>query len=273
MSDASENAGALFRAGKLDQAIAAANAEVRRRPGDLGCRILLAELLVFSRNLDRADLILDATSRADPASAVVIAEFRQLLRGETARRQVGREGRVPEFLGAPPPALRAALAARAASRAGDTAEAMRQAAAIETARPRTPGELTNGTGKIAFDDFRDIDDLCAGFFEVLTTTGKYYWIPTERVLSIAFHPPRRPRDLAWRRATMSVSSGPDGEVYLPAIYDSLRSDLSDDHRLGLASDWRGEDEGAPMQGIGRRVFLAGDDACSVMDIVELRFGP
>jgi type VI secretion system protein ImpE len=273
MSDTSENAGALFRAGKLDQAIAAANADVRRRPGDLGCRILLAELLVFSGNLERADLILDAASRTDPTSAVVIAEFRQLLRAETARRQVSREGRVPEFLGEPTAALQAALAARMALRAGDAAEAARHTAAIEAARPRTQGELTSDAGKVSFDDFRDVDDLCAGFFEVLTTTGKYYWIPTERVASIAFHPPRRPRDLAWRRATMSVNSGPDGEVYLPAIYDSLRPDLSDDYRLGSASDWSGEEEGPPVKGIGRRVFLAGDEAYSIMDLFELRFGP
>ena len=46
--------------------------------------------------------------------------------------------------------------------------------------------------------------LTAGSFEVLTTTGKYYWIPTERVATVEFHPPKRPRDLLWRRATMSV---------------------------------------------------------------------
>jgi len=114
--------------------------------------------------------------------------------------------------------------------------------------------------------------LCAGFLEVLTTTGKYYWIPTERVSSIVFHPPRRPRDLAWRRATMSVNDGPDGEVYLPAIYDSGDLGVRDDHRLGSATDWIGEDAGAPIQGIGRRLFLAGDDAYSIMDLSELRFG-
>ena len=34
-----------------------------------------------------------------------------------------------------------------------------------------------------FADFRDADDLWAGNFEVLTTTGKYFWIPTERVVT------------------------------------------------------------------------------------------
>jgi type VI secretion system protein ImpE len=271
MPEAAETAGALFQARQLDAAIAAANAEVRRNPGDLGSRVLLSELLLFAGNLERADVILDAASRVDPSSAVVVAEFRQLIRAETARRQCRREGRVPEFLGEPTAALRAALAARVALRGDDAAEAARCAAEAETARPRVPGACKQDGAATAFDDFRDVDDLCAGFFEVLTTTGKYFWIPTERVESIVFHPPRRPRDLAWRRATISVNAGPDGEVYVPAIYDSAETGLADDYRLGHATEWRGE-EGDLVCGIGQRVFLAGDEAHGIMGLAELRFG-
>lgn len=265
-----ETAGELFRAGRLDAAIAAGNAEVRRRPGDLGARVLLAELLLFAGNLERADLVLDAAAQADPSSAVVVAEFRQLIRAETARRQCRREGRVPEFLGEPTPALRAALAAQVALQAGDAAEAAERALAAEAARPRVPGSLKLAEGESPFDDFRDADDLCAGYFEVLTTTGRYFWIPTERVDSIAFHAPQRPRDLAWRRATVSVKAGPDGEVYLPAIYNCVQPDLGDDYRLGHATDWIGGD-GGPVRGIGQRIFVAGDDAHGIMELAELRF--
>src|SRR5262249_51465422 len=152
-----------------------------------------------------------------------------------ARRQHSREGRVPEFLGEPTPALRAILAAQVAWRAGDAEEAARWGAEAEELRPRVAGHA----GDTAFDDFRDADDLHAGFFEVLTATGKYFWIPTERVASIEFHPPRRARDLAWRRASVSVTDGPDGEVCLPAIYDSDKPSISDDFLLGRATDWIG----------------------------------
>jgi type VI secretion system protein ImpE len=194
-----------------------------------------------------------------------------LIRAETARRQCWRDGRVPEFLGEPTAALRAALAAGVALRADDMAEAASNAAEAETVRPRVPGILKQEGSDTAFDDFRDVDDLCAGFFEVLTTTGKYFWIPTERVESIVFHPPKRPRDLAWRRATISVNAGPDGEVYIPAIYDTLETGLADDYRLGHATEWRGE-ERELVCGVGQRVFLAGDDDHGIMDLMELRFG-
>jgi type VI secretion system protein ImpE len=270
MPEAQGTAGALFRARQLGSAIAAANTEIRRNPSDLGGRVLLAELLLFAGNLGRADTILDAAAATDPTSAVIVAEFRQLLRAETARRQCSREGRIPEFLGEPTAALREALAAQVALRAGEIDEATRHAAEAAAVRPKVSGVLHQNGDKTTFDDFRDVDDLCAGFFEVLTTTGKYFWIPTERVASIAFHPPRRPRDLAWRRATISVTAGPDGEVYLPVLYDSLQPDIADDYRLGHATDWTGEESG-PVRGIGQRVFLAGEDAHGIMELGELRF--
>ncbi len=167
MSDSREpadqqTAGALFRAGKLADAVAAANAAVRKAPADLAPRVLLAELLLFAGNLERADVILDAGSSVDPQAAVVIAEFRQLARAEMARRQQRRDGRLPEFLGEPTATLATILQATIALRAGDAAEAGALAAKAEALRPRVTGSVD---GK-AFDDFRDADDLQAGYFEV-----------------------------------------------------------------------------------------------------------
>ena len=267
MTDTRDTAGGLFRAGKLEVAITAATSDVRNHPTDLGSRILLAELLLFAGNLERADVILDAASRIDPTAAVAVAEFRQLLRAETARRQCRREGRVPEFIGEPTPALRAVLAALVALRAGDRDEAARCAGEADASRPRTPGQA----GDVPFNDFRDADDLGAGFFEMLTTTGKYFWIPTERVISIDFHAPHRPRDLTWRRGSVSVAEGPDGVVYIPAIYDTDASDITEELRLGRNTDWVGPEDGLVL-GRGQRVFLVGDEVHDIMDLTTLRFG-
>ncbi|MDT7949884.1 MAG: type VI secretion system accessory protein TagJ [Acetobacteraceae bacterium] len=266
MSESTE-AGNLFKAGHLDEAIAAANAAVRKSPADLSARVLLAELLLFAGNLDRADLVLDAAADLTPDAAIVIAEFRQLLRGEQARRQLSRDGRLPEMLAEPTPAISATLAAYVALRSGDPAAAAQSLEAAEATRPPVSGDHD----ETAFDDLRDADDLCAGFFEVLTTTGKYYWIPTERVESVLFHPPVRPRDLFWRRATMSVRGGPDGDVYLPALYVSDAPDLAESLRLGRETDWRQEGNG-PTRGLGQRMFLVGEEACGIMELGTLTFG-
>jgi len=265
MSGTGETVGALFRAGKLAEAVDAANQAVRKAPTDIAARVLLAELLVFAGNLERADVILDAASQVEPEAAMVVAEFRQLLRADMARRQLRRDGRVPEFLGDPTDVQRRQLAALVALRAGDMAEAARLAAETEAARPRVAG-TSKGT---AFDDFRDADDLAAGSFEVLTTTGKFFWIPTERVESVVFHPPKRSRDLMWRRATMSVRGGPDGDVYLPAVYGSEDAALADALKLGRETDWI--DDGGPVRGVGQRLFLVGEEAVGIMDLATLEF--
>jgi type VI secretion system protein ImpE len=265
MSGTDQTAASLFRDGKLDDAIAAAQAAVRKAPTDLGARLLLGELLAFSGNLERADVVMDAASAIDPSTAVVVAEFRQLIRADMARRQLFRDGRVPEFLGDPTETQRLQLAALVALRAGDAAGAARQAAEAEAARPRTAGKH----GDAAFDDLRDVDDLLAGSFEVLTTTGKYFWIPTERVQTLEFHAPKRPRDLLWRRAAMSVADGPDGEVYLPVVY-ATDEQLGDPLRLGRETDWRETADG-PVRGVGQRLFLIGEDAVPIMDLAAIRF--
>jgi type VI secretion system protein ImpE len=259
-------AGDLLRAGKLSEALTAAQNAVRKAPTDLNARILLAEILVFSGNLERADVLLDAASTIDPSTGMVVAEFRQLIRADMARRQLYRDGRVPELLTDPTEVQRLQLAALVALRAGDQAEAAKNSAAAEAARPPTAG-FHNDT---PFDDLRDADDLLAGNFEVLTTTGKYFWIPVERVVSAEFHPPKRPRDLIWRRVSMSVAQGPDGDVYMPVIYAGA-DPASELLRLGRETDWTDPDAG-PVRGIGQRVLLCGDDDIAIMDLGVLRFG-
>ncbi len=261
-----QTAAELLRAGKLSDALTSAQAAVRKAPTDLGARILLAELLVFSGNLERADVLLDAASTIDPSTAVVVAEFRQLIRADMARRQLFRDGRVPELLSDPTEVQRLQLAALVALRENDMAEAAKNAEAAEEARPH----ITGFHNDVAFDDLRDADDLLAGNFEVLTTTGKYFWIPTERVLTAEFHAPKRPRDLIWRRCSMSVAEGPDGEVYIPAIYAGGEPG-SDLLRLGRETDWTDPDSG-PVRGIGQRVLLCGEDDLAIMDVGKLRFG-
>ncbi|MFH5926824.1 type VI secretion system accessory protein TagJ [Roseomonas xinghualingensis] len=264
------SAGSLFREGRLADAITAANDAVRKAPADATPRVLLAELLVFAGNLERADVVLDACGDIDPGLAMVVAEFRQILRGELARRQVFRDGRVPDFLFDPTPTQRSALAALTAQRAGDLLEAGRLAAEAETARVHPKGKAAD----MAFDDLRDGDDLLSGCFEVITTTGKYFWVPPERVVSIIFHPPKRPRDLYWRRASMQVAAGPDGDVYIPAIYPAPSdADLTEELRLGRATGWHQPAEAGPVRGLGAVTMLIGEESRTVMELDNLCFEP
>jgi type VI secretion system protein ImpE len=263
-------AGRLFREGNLPDALTAATASVRQAPADVGARILLAELLLFAGNIERADVVLDACAELDPTAAMVVAEFRQLLRGETARRQLFSAGRLPEFLGEPTAAHRLSLAAVVALRDGNAEEAAKLAAQAEETRVHPHGRVRDN----AFDDMRDGDDLLASCFEVITTTGKYFWIPPERVLILEFHPMKRPRDLFWRRATMQVADGPEGDVYLPMIYPPVAGEATAPTsalQLGRATDWHQAGENGPTRGLGAVTLLVGDDALTWREMDKINF--
>jgi len=256
----------LYRAGKVADAIAAATDEVKAHPSDTSRRGLLAELLCFAGQWERADLQLDVLAQQDPKAALGLTMVRQLIRAEQARQEFFASGAVPEFLQEPSPLLKLHLEASIRIREGAMKEAAQMLEQAEAQRPKPRGTCNDQ----AFDDFRDLDDLTAPFLEVLTSTGKYYWIPMERVERIEFHAPERPRDLLWRRVHMLVHNGPDGEVYLPVLYPGAAAEADDGVKLGRKTDWRGGD-GAPVRGIGQRMFLVGNEAMSILEFKELVF--
>lgn len=255
-----------YEAGKLGEAIQAALAEVKAAPGDSGRRAFLAELSCFAGDLERADRQFDLIGEVDPKSAVGVSLFRQLVRAEQARQQFFHEGRLPEFLSEPSEALKLHLQASIRLREGDAAAAAALLAEAEDKRPKVQGTCDGHP----FDDFRDLDDVTACFFELLTSNGKYYWVPFERVESVELRPPARARDLLWRRARMIVRDGPDGEVFLPCIYADTGKENEDGLRLGRATDWRGG-SGAPMRGVGLRTYLVGDGTRTILELKELTF--
>jgi type VI secretion system protein ImpE len=259
------NAREHYQAGNLDEAVAAATQEVKRHPTDTSPRGLLCELLCFAGDFERADAQLDAIGHQDPQSMVGVAMLRQLIRAERSRQECFAEGRVPEFIEPPPEYLRRHLEAAICLRQGDLGEASRLLDEAESLRPRLAGTCDGEQ----FDDIRDIDDLTACFFEVLTSNGKYYWIPMESVESVEFRPPERPRDLLWRRVHMVARGGADGEVFIPALYPGSHAEPDDRVRLGRLTDWRGG-EGAPIRGIGQRIYVIDEQDRPLLELSKLK---
>jgi type VI secretion system protein ImpE len=254
----------LFKAGKLFEAPAAATDEVKRHPTDVSRRGFLCELLCFAGEWTRADAQLEAISLQDPQLMLGLSMFRQLIRAEQARQDFYSVGRVPEFLAQPAPHLKCCLEASICVREGRQGDAIALLNEAERQRPIAKG-VCNGK---SFEGIRDVDDLTAPFLEVLTSNGKYYWIPIECVELIEFRLPERPRDLLWRRAHMVVNGGPDGEVFLPTLYAGSMADPDEQIRLGHKTDWHGG-EGTPVRGIGQRMFLVGDDGLSIMELQQI----
>jgi type VI secretion system protein ImpE len=258
------NGSELYKAGQLTEAIDAMSEEVKSNPTDQAKRGFLAELLCIAGDLERADKQLDVLSKQDPQAAVGLGVFRQLVRAEQARQQFYAEGRVPEFIVPPDDQVRSYLEASILLRENQPGQAVERLHEAEEKREPVSGTC-NGQ---SFDDMRDLDDLTACIFEVLTNNGKYFWVPMRSVSSVEFQPPERPLDVLWRRAHLFVTDGPEGEVFFPAIYAETGDAPSDQARLGRSTDWIGGD-GAPVRGQGQRTFLVGSDDRSIMELETL----
>lgn len=257
--------GPFIKAADLPGAIAALTAEVKKKPADIGVRFELAECLLLSGSYDRSDNHLDIIMNQDTSWGMVVAMIRQLIRGLISRDEVFAQGRSPEFLGAPPATAQALLKAGQALRKNDLAQAAAFCAEAEEVRPR-PSGTCNGK---PFDDFRDADDMTAGVFELLTSTGKYFWVSTDSVNSMLFRPIEKPRDLILRPVEMDIQDGPEGLVFLPACYWRPASLMTDAERLGHMTDWI-EDEG-PVRGMGLRCFLVGEESLDISEFNEIEF--
>ena len=86
----------LYKEGKLGEAIASLQEELRSDPQDVPRRTFLFELLLFRAEFDRARKQLDIIESADPSSYLGTAYHKQLLGAEERRQEMFRTGTLPE---------------------------------------------------------------------------------------------------------------------------------------------------------------------------------
>jgi type VI secretion system protein ImpE len=256
----------LYQEARLDDAIQASLQEVKSNPLNADKRLFLCDLLCLAHELQRADKQLETLGQQDSTLSVGVSLYRQLIRAAQARSEFYESGRPPEFMEEVPEILKLHLRASIAVRDGSLAEANDLLQEAETSRVHPRG-LCNGE---PFEDFRDLDDLTSPVLEVLTSTGKYYWVSWDRIESLAFRKPKLLRDLIWRPTEMSIRNGLDAVVYVPAIY--YGSHRSEDPRLrcGLSTDWV-QSNGGPAKGVGQRMYLVGNEDRPLMTLESISF--
>lgn len=260
------NAGELFKAGQLQDAIAAQTQEVKSHPADQNKRLFLFELLAFAGNLDRARKQLDVLKFDQLELETAAQSYRKLLDAEEQRRRLFTDGLKPQFLLDPPEHVNLRLTAVNHLRQQQLSEAAKLLEQANAAAPALHGQLN---GK-PFDQLRDADDLFGTVLEVMAH-GNYFWVPLEQVEFIGMKPPRFPRDLLWVPARLETAASA-GDVFLPAVYPNSHEHHDEAMKLGRLTDWKNAECG-PVLGAGLRLFLAGDADVSLLEWRELKIDP
>jgi len=238
--------------GDLGAAVEDLQQRVRSQPTNVSLRFELAEALLLSGAFERADTHFDLVSTQDHEFGLRVALVRQLIRAELARHEVFTQGRAPEVLGDIDPEIELGLKVLLLQRDGGDAAGLRQAA--DEASAPIVGQVDGQ----AINFVRDLDDRVADVLEVLTSVGKYYWVPFRRVRALELQPPQHPRDIIWRTANLEVEGGPEGVVYIPATYAAPPGSVSDSLKLGRETEWR--EVNGLTQGVGLRCLVLGEEA-------------
>ena len=250
----------------LDEALEEVKAHLKARPSDQEARHLYIDLLVLAGEYERADNQCSLAATLSPDATMGFALLRNELRAMAARDAWFVSGAVPEFPQGPSELDKLALRLGIADRDGNAADAKAALDALETVRGERP-LIWNGK---AISDFRDLDDRIPHALEVIMTGGAYLWIDFAKISAVSIEPIARPRDLAFRRAELSLIDGAAASVLLPAVYYGTGKDAA--LKLGRETEWVEEESGITT-GRGQRCFLAGDELVSFHDTQSLEIVP
>jgi type VI secretion system protein ImpE len=193
---------ALYREGKLQEAIAALGAEVRSNPLDAKRRTFLFELLIFAGEFDRAEKQLDLLAGANPEAAAGTLLYRSALYAERTRQAMFANRETPPVKAEP---------------------------------------VHGGTcNEKPFAEFSDTDPRIGPNLEVFVA-GSYTWIPIHYLRRVEIQPPANLRDLIWVQARVETSSDfrlqELGEVLLPALCPLSSRHADESVHLGRESAW------------------------------------
>jgi type VI secretion system protein ImpE len=193
---------ALYREGKLREAIKALGEELRSNPLDAKRRTFLFELLLFSGEYDRAEKQLDLLAGANAEAAAGTLLYRSALHAERTRKAMFAKHETPPWKELP-----------------------------------IHGGSWNGK---AFSEIADSDPRIGANLEVYIAGG-YTWIPIHYLRRIEIEPATSLRDLVWARALVDTSSDfrlqELGEVLIPILCPLSSKHADETVQLGRESAW------------------------------------
>jgi len=248
------------KAGRLDEALADLQAQVRKSPADARLRVFLFQLLVVRGDWDRALTQLKVASDMDASAVAMLKTYQEALRCEVLRAEVFAGRRTPLLFGKPAEwmALLVEALRLTANEKYEEARSLRERA-FESA-PAMAGKIDNQP----FAWIADADSRLGPLMEAIVN-GRYYWIPFSRVKEIRVEKPQDLRDIAWMPASLSLANGGDVVAFIPTRYPG--SEKATDPRLVMArsTEWQ-ERPADTFLGLGQRLWTTDQGDHALMDV-------
>lgn len=253
----------LLKAGDLDGALAALQAEVRARPADPRLRVFLFQLLCVTGDWKRAITQLKVSAELDRAAVPMAQAYREAIICEVFREKVFAGEKDPPVFGEPQEWLALLVEAHRALAAGRAAEAATLRDRAFEAAPATAGTL-NGE---PFAWIADADSRLGPVLEAVVN-GRYFWMPFNVIARVSAEPPTDLRDRVWTPVNLVLANGGELVGFLPTRYAGTAAQGTAAQKLARATDWQDAGGGA-FTGIGQRMLATDAGETALMDLRRL----
>ncbi|MFN0059366.1 MAG: type VI secretion system accessory protein TagJ [Planctomycetota bacterium] len=276
-----------LREGRVREALAKLQEQVRKSPAHAPYRIFLFQLLAVLGEWDRALNQLNVAGELDAAALPMVQTYRETLQCEVLRAEIYTGQRSPLVFGEPAEWHAWMLQALKLTATGQDADASALRARALEAAPANPGSITcalpsavgpvKGTAKdeeslaepAPFAWLADADSRLGPILEAIIN-GRFYWVPLERVRAIKIDKPSDLRDLVWTAAHFEWTNGGTHVGFIPTRYPA--TEKSDDGQLLLAraTEWAAPTDDT-SHGLGQRMFTTDEADYSILEVREIRF--
>jgi len=268
----------LLREGKLDEALAELQRQIRAQPADSKLRVFLFQLLVVQGHWERALTQLSVSGEMDPATLAMVQMYREAIRCEVFREEVFAGKRSPVIFGQPEPwvalmmeSLRLAADGKHSEAGRLREEALEAAPAIGgTLEREVRSGLESTTQAQPFEWLADADARLGPIVEGIVN-GRYYWIPLARIRQIDIERPADLRDCVWMPVHFTWENGGDLVGLIPTRYPGSPQHADPLVRLARKTVW---DEPAPNVyfGLGQRLLATDAGEYGLMDVRRITLG-
>jgi type VI secretion system protein ImpE len=254
-----------LRAGKLHEAFAAVQEDVRNRPADPAPRSSLFQVLALLGQWGRALNQLKVLADLDAQTALIARLYEPVLQAELQRQDILEGKTAPLIFGNPESWMASVFHGNSLAAKGEFTAAKEVLQAALDQAPATPGEI-NGS---PFRWLADADPRFGPFLEAVIE-GKYFWVPFFRLRELRILPPEHLRDLIWIPAGFVWSHGAEGAGFIFARYPGERTSRDDAFCLARKTAWEPQAEGLSF-GCGQRLLASETEDYPVLDIRSIVF--
>jgi type VI secretion system protein ImpE len=254
-----------LREGDLEESLRQLQEQVRKQPANAKYRVFLFQLLAIMGQWDRAMNQLNVAGDLDAGTLAMVQTYREALRCEVLRGEIFAGRRSPLVFGKPDEWVALLLEAQRLVAQGAFVEAGAVRERALEAAPTTAGMIDG----VPFDWLIDGDTRLGPILEAIVN-GRYYWIPFQRIRSIAVEKPEDLRDLVWTPVHFVWANGGESVGLIPTRYAGSESSLDPDVRRSRKTDWL-EQPGGTCIGQGQRMLYTESGEYPLMDVRSIAF--